>query len=68
VKWELTTLKEGSLQIKRQKNSEAVLKRSLLNYYFEKKRKFDETLAQQEAKINTFQEYFDNFDSCIKKV
>lgn len=68
VKGESNFVKEGTLKIKRQKNAEAVAKKNLVNYYGEKRKQFDETLNEQEAKIETFQNFIDNFDQNIEKV
>ena len=68
VKTELNSLREGVTKLKRQKSAEGVAKKNLVNYYIEKKRQFDETLSQKEAKIIEFQQYIDNFDAYIEKV
>ena len=68
VKTELNSLREGVTKLKRQKAAEGVAKKNLVNYYIEKKRQFDDTLSQKEAKIVEFQQYIDDFDGYIEKV
>jgi len=68
VKNELFVLKEGSLKLQRQKFSEDVVKRNLMGYYQEKKKKIDETFSQIKSKINCFQNLLENFEEGLEKV
>mmetsp|Transcript_15489 Transcript_15489/g.13237 ORF Transcript_15489/g.13237 Transcript_15489/m.13237 type:complete len:171 (+) Transcript_15489:205-717(+) len=55
LKNEVNSLKDGTIKLKRQKDSESVAKKNLVNYYLEKKRKFDDTLASMEHRVEKFQ-------------
>ena len=68
MKNELFVLKEGSLKLQRQKFSEDVVKRNLMGYYQEKKKKIDETFSQIKSKINCFQNLLENFEEGLEKV
>jgi len=65
---EINSLKDGTIKLKRQKDSESVAKKNLMNYYIEKRRKFDEILASMEMKIDAYQTHLDQFDDNINKV
>jgi glucan phosphoethanolaminetransferase (alkaline phosphatase superfamily) len=45
-----------------------VAKKNLMNYYSEKKKRFDENLNTKEAKLNSLQNYINNFENTITKV
>lgn len=68
VKTGIAALKEGSIKLKRQKDAEAVAKKNLMSYYGEKKKRFDDNLNSKEAKLNSLQNYINNFEIIIAKV
>lgn len=64
----MTSLKDGTIKLKRQKDSESVAKKNLVNYYLEKKRKFDDTLASMEHRIDKFQQSLEKYDDYVEEV
>ena len=64
----MVVLKEGNMKLQRQKHSEDVVKRNLMGYYQEKKRKIDETFSHIKSKISCFQNLLENFEENLEKV
>ncbi len=65
---EINSLKEGCIKLQRQKSAEDVVKRNLMGYYQDKKKKVDENFAQIKTKINSFETLFANFEGNLEIV
>jgi len=56
------------MKLERQKDSEFVVKKNLMGYYEDKKKRLDESFSQMKIKINSFANLLENFEEQINKV
>ena len=64
----MNMLRKESLKLERQKDSELVVKKNLMGYYEDKKKRLDESFSQMKIKINSFANLLENFEEQINKV
>jgi len=64
----MNLIKKESMKLERQKESEFVVKKNLMGYYEDKKKKLDESFSQMKIKINSFANLLENFEEQIDKV
>jgi len=68
VRSEMNSIKKESMKLERQKESEFVVKKNLMGYYEDKKKKLDESFSQMKIKIDSFADLLENFEEQINKL
>jgi len=68
VRSEMNMLRKEATKLERQKDSELVVKKNLMGYYEDKKKRLDESFSQMKIKINSFANLLENFEEQINKV
>lgn len=68
VRSEMNLIKKETMKLERQKESEFVVKKNLMGYYEDKKKKLDESFSQMKVKINSFADLLENFEEQINKL
>ena len=64
----MNMLRKESAKLERQKDAELVVKKNLMGYYEDKKKRLDESFSQMKTKINSFANLLENFEEQINKV
>lgn len=64
----MNMLRKEATKLERQKDSELVVKKNLMGYYEDKKKRLDESFSQMKIKINSFANLLENFEEQINKV